>query len=95
MFNETIRLKRYFSHHRPNDGRSISRNVASLNILVHDVINLFYCIMNTEQTSKNIITCFICYLCSMISTKHLLANGGSYPASSYVYTYSCHDGLAD
>ena len=25
---------------RPNDGRSISRNVASLNILVHDVINL-------------------------------------------------------
>ena len=27
---------------RPDDGRSISRNVASLNILVHDVINLLY-----------------------------------------------------
>ena len=26
----------------PDDGRSISRNVASLNILVHDVINLLY-----------------------------------------------------
>ena len=25
-----------------DDGRSISRNVASLNILVHDVINLLY-----------------------------------------------------
>ena len=39
---------------RPDDGRSISRNVASLNILVHDVI--IFCIMNTEQTSKNIFT---------------------------------------
>ena len=27
---------------KPDDGRSISRNVASLNILVHDVINLLY-----------------------------------------------------
>ena len=35
-----LRFERYFSHHRANDGRSISRNVASLNILVHDVINL-------------------------------------------------------
>ena len=26
----------------PNDGRSISPNVAYLNILVHDVINLLY-----------------------------------------------------
>ena len=33
---------RYFSHHRLNDKRSISRNVASLNRLVRDVINLFY-----------------------------------------------------
>ena len=33
-----LRFERYFSH----DGRSISRNVASLNILVHDVINLLY-----------------------------------------------------
>ena len=33
-----LHFKRYFSHH----GRSISRNVASLNILVHDVINLLY-----------------------------------------------------
>ena len=41
-----LRFERYFSHHRarmrPDDGRSISRNVASLNILVHDVINLLY-----------------------------------------------------
>ena len=27
---------------RPDDGRSISRNVAHLNILVHDMINLLY-----------------------------------------------------
>ena len=27
---------------RPDDGRSISRNVARLNILVHDMINLLY-----------------------------------------------------
>ena len=27
---------------KPDDGRSISRNVAHLNILVHDVINLLY-----------------------------------------------------
>ena len=26
----------------PDDGRSISQNVAHLNILVHDVINLLY-----------------------------------------------------
>ena len=38
-----LRFKRYFSHHRAKgDGRSISRNVASLNIFVHDVINLLY-----------------------------------------------------
>ena len=29
---------------RPDDGRSISRNVAHLNLLVHDVINLLYSI---------------------------------------------------
>ena len=34
--------------------RSISRHVASLNILVHDVIN--YHIINTDQTSENIFT---------------------------------------
>ena len=34
-------FERYFSHHR-DDGRSISRNVANLNILVHDMINLLY-----------------------------------------------------
>ena len=32
-----LRFERYFS---PDDGRSISRNVASLNILVHDVIEI-------------------------------------------------------
>ena len=35
-----LRFERYPSHNR--DGRSISRNIASLNILVHDVINLLY-----------------------------------------------------
>ena len=35
-----------------DDGRSISRNVALLNILVHDVITYYF--MKTEQTSKNI-----------------------------------------
>ena len=34
-----LRFERYFPHH---DGRSISRNVAHLNILVHDMINLLY-----------------------------------------------------
>ena len=33
-----LHSERYFSHHRPDDGRSISRNVAHLNILVHGVI---------------------------------------------------------
>ena len=33
-----LRFERYLSHHR----RSISRNGASLNILVHDVMNLLY-----------------------------------------------------
>ena len=42
-----LRFERYFSH-----GRNISRNVASLNILVHNVIKKSYC-MYTEQTSKN------------------------------------------
>ena len=36
-------------------GEVISRNVASLNIPVHDVQT--YCIMNTEETSENIFTC--------------------------------------
>ena len=49
-----LRFERYFSHHSPDDGRSISRNVASLNILVYDVINL-YLILNTEQPSENIL----------------------------------------
>ena len=32
-----------FSRHKPDDGRSFSRNVASLKeILVHDAINLLY-----------------------------------------------------
>ena len=36
-----LRFERYFIL-QPDDGRSISGNVASLNILVHDVINLLY-----------------------------------------------------
>ena len=36
-----LRFERYFSHHPANDGRGISQNVAHLNMLVHDVINLF------------------------------------------------------
>ena len=36
-----LRFERYFSHYQ-DDGRSISRNVANLNILVHDMINLLY-----------------------------------------------------
>ena len=50
IFNNTLSLSRHeqvclmrlhFERY-PDDGRSISRNVASLNILVHDVINLVY-----------------------------------------------------
>ena len=37
-----LRFARYFPHHRAYDGRSISGNVASLSILVHDIINLLY-----------------------------------------------------
>ena len=40
-----------------DDGRIISQNVASLNILVHDAINLLY----YEQTSENISTCYYYY----------------------------------
>ena len=36
----------------PDDGRSISRNVASLNILVHDVINLLYYVLFIFVTKK-------------------------------------------
>ena len=39
----------------PHDGRSLSQNVAQLNILLHDVKT--YCIINSEQRSKNIFTC--------------------------------------
>ena len=34
-----LRFERYLSYH---DGRKISRNLASLNTLFHDVINLLY-----------------------------------------------------
>lgn len=34
----------------PDDGRSICQKVASFNIIAHDVINLLYGIMNSEQT---------------------------------------------
>ena len=45
------RFERYFSHH-PDDGRSISRNVAHLNILVHDMINLLYYIIALSTITK-------------------------------------------
>ena len=51
-----LRFERYFSHHRetlPDGRKSVYRNVASLNILVHDVIS--YYIMNIEQKSENIL----------------------------------------
>ena len=38
-----LHFERYFPHHRAYDGRSISWNVVSLSILVHDIINLLYC----------------------------------------------------
>ena len=37
-----LRFERCFFRHRANDGRSVSRNVASLNLLVYVVINLLY-----------------------------------------------------
>ena len=36
----------------PDDGRSISRNVAHLNILVHDMINLLYYIIALSTITK-------------------------------------------
>ena len=36
-----LRFQKYFSH-QPDDGRSISQSVASLNMLAHDMINLLY-----------------------------------------------------
>ena len=41
MFNEAT-FREILLPSLPEDGRSISQNVASLNILVHDVINLLY-----------------------------------------------------
>ena len=52
-----LRFERYFSHHRAM-WRSISRNVASLNILVHDVINLLYhdyCYVEMPNKNNNIL----------------------------------------
>ena len=46
-----LRFERYFSDHRChlNDGRSISRNVAHLNILVHDMINLKHLLQDFQS----------------------------------------------
>ena len=41
MFNEAT-FREIFLPSSGNDGRSIPRNVASLNTLVHDVVNLLY-----------------------------------------------------
>ena len=47
MFNEAtfreILLPSWILDHLPDLGRSISQNVALLNILAHDVINLLHC----------------------------------------------------
>ena len=47
MFNEAtfreILLPSWMLDHLPDLGRSISQNVALLNILAHDVINLLHC----------------------------------------------------
>ena len=51
----------------PDDGRGISQNIAYLNILFHDVINLLY--MNTEQTSKNIFTYIFIFITFLDSIK--------------------------
>ena len=40
--HEQVCLSELQSFTFPDDGRSISRNVAHLNILVHDMINLLY-----------------------------------------------------
>ena len=40
-----------YSFKFPDDGRSISRNVASLNLLIHDTINLLY-EQRTEKKKK-------------------------------------------
>ena len=37
----SLRCEKYFCRH-PDDGRSISPNITSLNILVHKVLNLLY-----------------------------------------------------
>ena len=44
--------ERYFSHHRPDDGRSISRKVASLNIIVYDVLNLLHYELSLNRQAK-------------------------------------------
>ena len=44
--------ERYFSHHRADDGRSISRKVASLNIIVYDVLNLLYYELSLNRQAK-------------------------------------------
>ena len=43
-----------YSFKFPDDGRSISRNVASLNLLIHDTINLLYYEQRTEK-KKNYV----------------------------------------
>ena len=42
VFLIRLRFDIYFSHHSSDDGRSISRNVDSLNTFVHNMIILLY-----------------------------------------------------
>ena len=57
-----LRFKWYFSHQWPDDGRSISRSVAHLNILVHDVINLLYYEYWTDKQKYFYVYLLLCIL---------------------------------
>ena len=50
--HEQVCLSELQSFTFPDDGRSISRNVAHLNILVHDMINLLYYIIALSTITK-------------------------------------------
>ena len=84
----------------PDDGRSISQNIASLNILVHDVINLLYYRWSHFVSFAGDCSCFIhfylamlnvaCYHvnCSKIDYNKLKC--GSKPTSTITKTIESH-----
>ena len=62
-----LRFDRYFSHHRSYDRRGITRNIASLKTLVHDVINLLHYRYFMTQDREVVSPCVTSYINSEVA----------------------------